>query len=40
MQTFGRAVLCAVLLSLLGVSVISLSPAQAAVAGVDADIHS
>src|SRR5215470_16932205 len=39
MQTFGRALFCAVLLSLLGVSVLSLSPAQAAVTAVDADIH-
>ena len=40
MRTFSRAVLCAVLLSLLGISVVSLGAADAAaVPAVDSDIH-
>jgi Lamin Tail Domain len=39
MKTFARAALCLVLLSLLGVSVVSLAPADPAVTAVDSDIH-
>jgi hypothetical protein len=39
MRTFSRVVVCGVLLSVLGVSVISMPAANAAVTAVDADIH-